>query len=88
MRWPSMRIESQLQTLVILDVDIELTRQTLTQLETMTWRVELREIDGDRFSRVAGRLAGASVLDRGRAACREAVERVRQLYGRATTAVD
>ena len=49
MRWLSMRIESQLQTLVILDVDIEQARQTLTQFETMTWRVELREIDGERF---------------------------------------
>ena len=49
MRWLSMRIESQLQTLAILDVDIEQARQTLTQFETMTWRVELREIDGERF---------------------------------------
>ncbi len=49
MRWLSMRIESQLQTLVILDVDIEQARHTLTQFETMTWRVELREIDGARF---------------------------------------
>ena len=38
--------------------------------------------------RAAGRLAGLSALDRGRAACGEAVERVRELYGRATTAVD
>ena len=44
-----MRIESQLQTLAILNVDIEQARQTLTQLETTTWRVELREIDGERF---------------------------------------
>ena len=49
MRWLSMRIESQLQTLAILNVDIEQARQTLTQLETTTWRVELREIDGERF---------------------------------------
>ena len=48
MRWLSMRIESQLQALVIVDVDIEQARETLTQLETMTWRVELREIDGER----------------------------------------
>ena len=33
--------------------------------------------------RVAGWLTGASALDRGRAACREAVERVRELYERA-----
>ena len=49
MRWLSMRIESQLQALVILDVDIEQARQTLTQLETGTWRIELRVIDGERF---------------------------------------
>ena len=49
MRWLSMRIESQLQALAILNVDIQQARQTLTQLETTTWRVELREIDGDRF---------------------------------------
>ena len=49
MRWLSMRIESQLQALAILNVDIEHARQTSTELETATWRVELREIDGDRF---------------------------------------
>ncbi len=49
MRWLSMRIESQLQTLAILNVDIEQARQTLAELHRTTWRVELREIDGDRF---------------------------------------
>ena len=49
MRWLSMRIESQLQTPAILNVGIKHARQTLTELETATWRVELREIDGDRF---------------------------------------
>ena len=49
MRWLSMRIESQLQTLAILNVDIKEARQTLTQFETMTWRVHLRVIDGERF---------------------------------------
>ena len=41
--------------------------------------------------RVAGWLDGVSALDRGRAACREAVERVRELYdrtGAGTAAVD
>ena len=32
--------------------------------------------------------AGLSALDRGRAACREAVERVKELYDRVRTAVD
>ena len=49
MRWLSMRIESQLQTLATLSVDIEQARETLTHLETATWRIELVEIDGERF---------------------------------------
>ena len=49
MRWLSTRIESQLQTLAILSVDIEQARETLTHLETATWRIELVEIDGERF---------------------------------------
>ena len=49
MRSLSMRIESQLQALAILNVDIEQARRTLAHLQGTTWRVELREIDGDRF---------------------------------------
>ena len=49
MHWLSTRIESRLQTLAILSMDIEQARQTLAQLEKTTWRVELREIDGERF---------------------------------------
>ena len=49
MRWLSMRIESQLQTLAILSVDIEQASETLTQLEARTWRIDLLEIDGERF---------------------------------------
>ena len=49
MRWLSMRIESQLQTLATLNVDIEQASETLTELETATWRIELVEIDGERF---------------------------------------
>jgi hypothetical protein len=43
-----MRIENQLQALAILNVDIGQARRTLAQLEETTWRVELREIDGER----------------------------------------
>ena len=49
MRWLSIWIENQLQMLVLLDVDIEPARETLTQVETTTWRVELREICGEKF---------------------------------------
>ena len=49
MRWLSASIEDRVQTLAILDVDIEQARETLTHLEETTWRVELLEIEGDRF---------------------------------------
>ena len=49
MRWLSTSIEQQLQALAILNVDIEQARQTVAQLQTTTWSVELREIDGERF---------------------------------------
>ena len=49
MRWLSMRIESQLQTLATLNVDVEQARETLTHLEETTWRVELLELDGERY---------------------------------------
>ena len=49
MRWLSTSIEDQLQALAILNVDIRQARQTLAQLEETTWRVELRDIDGERF---------------------------------------
>ena len=49
MRWLSTRVESQLQALAILNVDIGQARRTLAHLEETTWRVELREIDGERF---------------------------------------
>ncbi len=49
MRWLSTSIEDRLQALAILNVDIMHARETLTHLEETTWRVELREIDGERF---------------------------------------
>ena len=49
MRWLSASIESHLQALAILNVDIEQARRTLAQLEKTTWSVDLREIDGERF---------------------------------------
>ena len=48
-RWLWMTIERQIQTLTVLRVDIAEARQTLARLEDTTWRVELREIDGERF---------------------------------------
>ena len=49
MRWLSTSIENRLRTVAALNVDIEQRRQTLPQLRTTTWRVELREVDGERF---------------------------------------
>ena len=48
-RWLWTTIERRIETLAVLRVDIDQARQTLAQLEEMTWRVELREIDGARF---------------------------------------
>ncbi len=48
-RWLWTTIEQQIEALTVLRVDIEQARQSLAQLEKKTWRVELREIDGQRF---------------------------------------
>ena len=48
-RWLWTTIEQQIETLAVLRVDIAEARQTLAQLEEMTWSVRLREIDGERF---------------------------------------
>ena len=49
MRWLSASIEDRAETLAVLDLDIEQARETLTRLEETTWRVELLEIEGERF---------------------------------------
>ena len=49
MRWLSGSIEDRVQALAILDVEIEQARETLTHLDETTWRVELLEIEGERF---------------------------------------
>ena len=43
---------------------------------------------GAEIRRPAGRVAPESTLDRGRAACRAAIQRVKELYDRVRTAVD
>ena len=52
--WAAMRslwttIEQQMETAAVLDVDIKEARATLARIETATWGVTLREIDGERF---------------------------------------
>ena len=42
-------IEWKVETLAALNVDIEQARETLAHLEETTWRVRLREIDGERY---------------------------------------
>ena len=49
MHWLWTTIEQRLQTLAVLNVDIEQARETLAQIEDTTWRVRLREIDRERF---------------------------------------
>ena len=47
--WLWVRIQVRIETAALLDVEIEEARQTLAQLETDTWGIVLREIEGDRF---------------------------------------
>ena len=48
-RWLWATIEQQIEALAVLRVDIEEARATLARIEEATWRLELTEIDGDRF---------------------------------------
>ena len=48
-QWLSTRIQARIETAAALDLDIGEARQTLTQLETDTWGIVLREIEGERF---------------------------------------
>ena len=52
--WAAMRslwttIEQQMETSAVLDMDIKEARATLARIETATWGVTLREIEGERF---------------------------------------
>ena len=49
MRWLSASIETRIETLAALKVQIEQARETLAEIEETSWRVTLREIDGERF---------------------------------------
>ena len=48
--WLSTTIDHRLETLAVLDVEIEAAGETLAHLEETTWGVALREIDGERFA--------------------------------------
>ena len=49
MRWLWTRIQARIETAALLDVEIEEARETLAQLETDTWGIVLREVEGERF---------------------------------------
>ncbi len=49
MQWLSAGIQSRIETLAALDVQIEDAHETLAGIEETTWGVTLLEIDGDRF---------------------------------------
>ncbi len=49
MQWLSASIQSQIETLAMLEVRIDQARDTLAKIEDTTWGVTLREIDGERF---------------------------------------
>ncbi len=49
MHWLSTRVQSRIETLATLEVEIEWARETLAEIEDTTWGVTLLEVDGDRF---------------------------------------
>ena len=49
MHWLSVSIQSQIETLAVLEVRIDAARETLAEIEDTTWGVTLRELDGERF---------------------------------------
>ena len=49
MRWLSASIQSRIETLATLKVQIDQAQATLVEIEETTWGVTLREIDGERF---------------------------------------
>ena len=87
MHWLSTSIQRRIETLAAVNVRIEQARETLAEIEETTWGDAAQDRRG-AVRGAAGRLAGLSALDRGRAACREAIEKVKELYDRVGTAVD
>ena len=49
MHWLSVSIQSQIETLAVLEVRIDQARETLAEIEETTWGVTLREVDGEQF---------------------------------------
>ena len=49
MPWLSASIQSRIETLAALKVQIEQARETVAEIEETSWGVTLREIDGERF---------------------------------------
>ena len=50
MHWLSASIQSRIETLAALKLQIEQARETVAEIEEATWGVTLREIDGERFA--------------------------------------
>ena len=81
-------IEQQINTLAALNVDIKEARTTLPPIEANDVGCDAaRDLRGAVHG-AAGRRAEQSTLDRRRAACLEAVVRVKDLIDRVRTAVD
>ena len=88
MHWLSTSIQRRIETLAMENLRIEDARGMLAEIEETTWGVTLTGGQRGAIRDAAGRHDGPSVLQRGRAALREAVERVRELYDRLGTTAD
>ena len=89
MRWQLTRVQNLLETQETLQLEIAEAQTALDQLQAQTWGVWLHEENGMRYVVLPmGTLNEGVALDRGRAACRAAFERVRAWYDRTRNTLD
>ena len=91
MRWQLNRVQNLLETQETLQLEIAQTQTALDQLQAETWGVWLHEdADGTRYVVLPmGTLEVEGLaVDRARASCRTAFERVRAWYDRTRNTLD
>ncbi len=75
MRWPWTGIQSQTETVAVLDFDIGETRRTLARTEADAWRTALPKIEEEQAVALsAGTLDKPRWIWRGRPAAKQSIE--------------
>ena len=89
MQWLSSRVQNLLETQETLQLGIAQQQRDFEQLQAQTWGVWLHEEDGIRYVVLPrGDVQRGVARDRGRAACRQAFERVKEWYDRTRKTLD